>query len=194
MTLEPDEHLGALIEFFASCVENRFEDYCVSRVSEAVDTACILSDIGYVMNRPVGEHILTRRLAFGSTGQLVYPKGAREVQDSSRSKTIILQHLELSGLTFEVLAGAAQRRLRKRVSVSCYISSPASQAFGWHKDEWDSLIWQLSGTKTFLFRDAANFTLKTGALLFIRQGLIHKTVSETTSVHLSVTALPLRHD
>lgn len=183
-----DGRFSFLIDFFVSCVEDPLRDCCVSEFKEDHYASDILSDIRSVMSRPASEHVRSRRLAFGSSEQLVYPEGTQEIKDYSATKTVILQHLELSGLTFQSLAVASQRRLKKKIALSCYISSPTSDAFGWHRDEWDSLIWQLSGTKTFCFQDGSNFSLESGRLLFIRQGVIHKTHSETSSIHLSVTA------
>jgi quercetin dioxygenase-like cupin family protein len=72
------------------------------------------------------------------------------------------------------------------VSATAYISSPESQAFGWHTDEWDNVTWQLGGAKQFEFREAPAERLTAGDMIYVHRGVVHRTKTLTQSAHVSL--------
>lgn len=152
-----------------------------------------LKGIRGIIERPMSEHIDSSRLAFASRKALLYPAD-QEAIVANQGKTVVLQHLELSGEPFESIAQSIRVATRRQSAVSCYLSTPTSDAFDWHGDEWDSVAWQLSGSKRFEFRDGREIRLAPGDLMFLPRAFVHRTSTLATSIHVSCLALPRPDD
>ncbi|WP_420832130.1 JmjC domain-containing protein [Nocardia huaxiensis] len=149
------------------------------------------------MQHPLGEHVESRRLAFAESDSLTYPKNEHQLRELIHSRTAVLQSLELSHGTIGDIASAVSGQLKRPTSVSAYISSPHSDAFGWHTDEWDSVVMQMEGVKIFHFlsnsgdrpgqeRQRSVRLNPCDALLF-HMNSTHMTTTSEPSMHLSIS-------
>lgn len=154
------------------------------RAEEGTDV--LLDALFSVLSIPIENHIENRNLSFASPDSLEYADNVADVQRLSRHRTTVLQHLELSHSRMADLAKEITDSLGRRVSISAYISEPSSEAFGWHIDKWDGIIWQLHGKKIFDLKEQPSISLAPGSLLYLREGVVHRAKTTAQSIHLSI--------
>lgn len=172
-------------EFYAA-LTSRTQDSSTRRGSAVSGTEALLRELYLVLQQPIADHLGRRSLSFSSSGDLVYPCAKEEVSSLIHTNTLVLQRLERCSKVFASLVRNTAREVDRPVSATAYISSPESQAFGWHTDEWDNVIWQLGGSKQFEFREAASEPLKAGDMLYVRRGAVHRTRTLVQSAHVSL--------
>lgn len=184
--------MDALTELFEDFLTSDEEVLVRPRFVSAQKLKLFRSDVARTMNHPVQQHVDSHRIAFAENEALFYPKDPDDLATLSRSRTAVLQSLELSGGCVGSIVQQIQSKLDRPSGVSAYVSSPASRAFDWHFDQWESMIVQLTGRKEFAFKglssplgDFRSIELNEGDVLFFRENIVHKTTTLETSVHLS---------
>jgi Cupin superfamily protein len=160
--------------------------------------AGLVHDVRRVMHHPLEQHVESRRLAFAESDSLTYPTDEQHLERLIHSRTAVLQSLELSNSAIGEVAAFVCEQLGRPTSVSAYISSPHSNAFDWHTDEWDSVVLQLEGVKIFHFssdpdeveeeaRRQTSVTLNPDDALLFNMNSMHRTTTSEASVHLSMS-------
>lgn len=148
-----------------------------------------------VLEIETGELASSQRLAYASANDLEYATTDREAEQLWQAgKTAIVQSLQMTPGYINSLCAAVEVHFQKRVSCSAYISSPRSQTFSMHTDEWDAFIIQIEGEKIFIFDDGSGAEIEEvlvpGDVVYMPQGLLHRAFSKTDSIHLSLNLLP----
>jgi hypothetical protein len=143
----------------------------------------------------VAEAIASKRLAYASPDELIYPTSEAQAAALWKSgKTAILQNLQMKRGVVNAVAATLEVLSHRRISCSAYLSGPRAQSFDFHTDEWDAFIIQLQGDKVFDLQPATAeqvaIALSPGDVLYMPQGLRHVAHSETGSLHISINFLP----
>lgn len=172
-------------EFYAA-LTGTTEHPSTRRGSAVSGTEALLRELYRVLQQPIADHLGRRSLSFSSPRDLVYPSAKEEVSKLIHTNTLVLQRLERCSKVFASLVLNTAHEADRPVSATAYISSPESQAFGWHTDEWDSVIWQLEGAKQFEFREAPAERLTAGDMLYVHRGVVHRTKTLAQSAHVSL--------
>jgi quercetin dioxygenase-like cupin family protein len=172
-------------EFYAALTSTT-QHPSTRRGSAASGTEALLGELYRVLQQPIADHLGRRSLSFSSSRDLVYPSAKKEVSKLIHANTLVLQGLERCSKVFASLVLNTAHEVDRPVSATAYFSSPESQAFGWHTDEWDSVIWQLGGTKQFEFREAPAERLTAGDMLYMHRGVVHRTKTLAQSAHVSL--------
>jgi ribosomal protein L16 Arg81 hydroxylase len=133
--------------------------------------------------------IAAQTVAFISDFHLLYPRDDADAEALGRRSTTILQSLERTSPVFESLARELTSGDHIRVSFSAYVSSHDSSSLGNHRDEWDNIVVQLSGSKVFRFSNTDDVHLRQGEYLTIPQNVVHRVETPEQSTHLSVVML-----
>src|SRR5262249_32302893 len=137
-------------------------------------------------------------------------------QAYASGKTVILHNAQQRLHELAALCRSLENSLRCPVIANLYFTPRHSQGFGAHFDNQDVLVMQLEGKKHWRVSSSGprlplsdyplveypkgsvdmpfrEFTLEAGDLLYVPRGHFHEAASsDVSSLHLSVTLMPLR--
>lgn len=108
----------------------------------------------------------------------------------SRPRTRVLEGLQSDRGSWAAFASAHLARIsRRRVSISLYESDIGDASSGWHHDQFDGVVVQVRGSKTWQF-DSGRVTTLPGDVMAIPFGVGHAVETPFHSSHLLVAYLP----
>lgn len=160
-------------------------DVAVGKLLSGVDR--LLASVNEILSYEPEQLIRSRRLSFGSREAVTYPQDLETVERGLRSKTVVLQALELSNDELGLFCREVSDEIQSPVGASSYLSTQEVDAFDWHVDDWQSAIVHLDGRKVFEFRNHEEIELTPGDVIFFRRNIEHRTRTIGHSIHLSIT-------
>jgi quercetin dioxygenase-like cupin family protein len=160
------------------------------RPAESVHAKLLAATGRGLASGDVAKFVAKRQLAFAVGDAIRYPTTSEGAHELLGANTAIVQRLERTDAMLARAAVVLAEQVKRRVSVSLYVSEVKARAFSWHVDKWDNVVIQLRGRKTFELEQGTT-ELRPGDALFLPEDVKHRTRTLERSTHLSVVFLPL---